>query len=139
VNHEPYRENSDGGKWYEVERDGRVILESESYRENRAIEENVKLSRKNIRSELKMDLEDIDNNADLLMDSMESFYTFGDKTYSPNIIYLKAGELFGFEAKYVKSLVSNLCERKIVVFEYDPDPDLDIKDSLDCWHLIKNT
>lgn len=125
-------------RWYKVVRNGTEYWESETFRRNEDLAAAQKAQRTKLRIERSFNEHDVVANADLLMELLEECYQFGDPTFRPDVIYRRAGEKFGFEPDYVGTLVNNLVHRKLVRFEYDPNPNLHPKDSLDYWRLHKN-
>ena len=126
-------------KWFKTVKNDVEYWESETSRQEKELRLERKEERRILRDSLNINEENVEENADLLMDMLEKFYTFGDPSFEPNIIYLRSEEEYGFEPEYVDTLIKNLTNRKILNFEYTKDPEIHPKDVLDHWRLIKNT
>jgi hypothetical protein len=124
-------------KWFKVVRNGREYWESETFRQQQALEAENKEKRSRLREALGIKDEDVERNADLLLALLERCYPFGDPSFNPDIIYRQAANEYGFEPKYVLVLIDDLIRRRLVWFEYSQDPSLHPKDSLDHWRLSK--
>ena len=123
-------------QWYKVTRNGVEYWESETSRRNNALAAEEKLKRAEIRTKTGFQEHDIERNADRFMELLDECYQFGDPSFNPSEIYIQAGEKLGYESNYIGKLINNLVDRKLVIFEYDPNPNLHPKDSLDYWRLI---
>jgi hypothetical protein len=124
--------------WRRIElSDGRVLWESERGRQERECRAREEAERAAVREATGFVAEDMDGNADRLMEALESCYRFGDPDFDPTIIFTEAARRFGFESDYVGHLVNNLVRRNIVTFEYTRDRSLHPRDVLDHWRLSK--
>jgi len=123
--------------WFKVVKNGVVYWESETYRSEQKQLAEQRRARAEIRMSTGFKEHAIEENADRLMALLESFYPFGDADFNPQSVFLKAEMTYGYEADYLKLLISNLVQRKVVRFEYISDPDVDPRDALDYWRLHK--
>ena len=126
-------------KWYNVVRNGVAYSESQAYRDEQKRLAQEEKERQRRRETLNIDLDDVEGNANKLLEMLNQVYTFDDPKYKPDIIFKEAGDRFGFEFIYVGKLINNLCDRQLVYCEYDTDPNLHPRDMLDFWRLTKTS
>jgi uncharacterized membrane protein len=83
------------------------------------------------------DKEDITVHADRLLALIESFYEFGDPTFEPGQIYVRAEAESSYTPSEVDELIENLSQRGLVELEYRPGPSSHPAEEYDYWRLLK--
>lgn len=73
--------------------------------------------------------------ADDFFQLLTDCYEFGDPDYEPSVIYKEAKKQRGYDEFVVDTLLTNLRERHVVVFEQHPGPFSHSADQYDMWRL----
>ncbi|MBS1938893.1 MAG: hypothetical protein JSS84_13885 [Bacteroidetes bacterium] len=116
---------------------GKTLFESDEYRRDHERRKVERTARTQLRERLGIRLDNIEANAKLLFDMMETNGCFGETTYDPSVIFIPAASKFGLEPEHVMVLIDDLIKRKKISFHYNPHHLGDPREILDMWNVMK--